>query len=147
MIHYVTGDGQKIIAHIVNDVGAWGRGFVLAISHKWPHVEMAYRDLRGRTRFSVDKGAVDAGRVEVDCASQADARADDTRSSCRVRAGDAASVIRMEEGPVVTIAQIFFAIVAVCCYKLNWTRRRSEQWQQNISHQNHRTFLFGHQTA
>lgn len=28
------GDGRKIIAHICNDVGAWGAGFVLALSAK-----------------------------------------------------------------------------------------------------------------
>jgi O-acetyl-ADP-ribose deacetylase (regulator of RNase III) len=50
-IHYVdgdatrpTGDGNKIIAHIVNDMGKWGKGFVLALSERWPHVEQDYRD-------------------------------------------------------------------------------------------------------
>jgi O-acetyl-ADP-ribose deacetylase (regulator of RNase III) len=30
-----TGDGNKIIAHVCNDVGAWGNGFVLAVSKRW----------------------------------------------------------------------------------------------------------------
>ncbi|WP_253732040.1 hypothetical protein [Listeria monocytogenes] len=41
-ITYLKGDatnpmakGNKIIAHICNDVGGWGKGFVLAISRKW----------------------------------------------------------------------------------------------------------------
>jgi hypothetical protein len=28
------GDGNKIIAHVCNDIGAWGAGFVLAISKR-----------------------------------------------------------------------------------------------------------------
>lgn len=30
-----VGDGNKIIAHVCNDVGRWGKGFVLAISKRW----------------------------------------------------------------------------------------------------------------
>lgn len=30
------GDGTKIIAHVCNDKGGWGRGFVLALSARWP---------------------------------------------------------------------------------------------------------------
>lgn len=50
MIQYVVGDatnpsgaGNKIIAHICNDVGGWGKGFVLAISKKWKEPEQSYR--------------------------------------------------------------------------------------------------------
>lgn len=49
-ITYVTGDatrpqgaGNKIIAHVCNDVGAWGKGFVLALSRRWREPEAAYR--------------------------------------------------------------------------------------------------------
>jgi O-acetyl-ADP-ribose deacetylase (regulator of RNase III) len=42
-IRYIKGDatnpqarGQKIIAHICNDIGKWGKGFVLAVSNRWP---------------------------------------------------------------------------------------------------------------
>lgn len=49
-IHYVTGDatypqgdGPKLVVHIVNDCGKWGRGFVLAVSKRWPVAETAYR--------------------------------------------------------------------------------------------------------
>lgn len=49
-IHYVKGDatapigtGNKIIAHICNDIGAWGKGFVMALSKKWESPESAYR--------------------------------------------------------------------------------------------------------
>jgi O-acetyl-ADP-ribose deacetylase (regulator of RNase III) len=35
-----TGEGQKIIVHVCNDVGGWGRGFVVAISRRWPEPEI-----------------------------------------------------------------------------------------------------------
>jgi O-acetyl-ADP-ribose deacetylase (regulator of RNase III) len=50
-IAYVTGDatqprgdGPKIIVHVCNDVGGWGRGFVVAVSRRWPEPERAYRE-------------------------------------------------------------------------------------------------------
>ena len=50
MIHYLIGDatqpigaGHKYIVHIVNDIGAWGKGFVLALSKRWVNPEQAYR--------------------------------------------------------------------------------------------------------
>lgn len=49
-ITYVVGDatdprgeGPKIVAHVTNNIGAWGRGFVLAISRRWPEPEKVYR--------------------------------------------------------------------------------------------------------
>lgn len=49
-INYLVGDatkpqnaGNKIIAHICNDIGAWGKGFVLALSKLSPAPERAYR--------------------------------------------------------------------------------------------------------
>lgn len=36
------GEGPKIIAHICNDIGAWGAGFVLAVSRRWAEPERAY---------------------------------------------------------------------------------------------------------
>lgn len=51
-IHYIKGDatrprgeGTKIICHICNDIGAWGAGFVLALSARWSEPEEAYRDM------------------------------------------------------------------------------------------------------
>lgn len=50
MIRYLKGDatapqakGPKIIAHICNTLGGWGRGFVLAISKRWSEPERYYR--------------------------------------------------------------------------------------------------------
>lgn len=37
------GDGPKIIAHIVNDEGKWGSGFVVALSQRNMSPEKAYR--------------------------------------------------------------------------------------------------------
>lgn len=37
------GDGQRIICHICNDLGGWGKGFVVAISKRWPEPEARYR--------------------------------------------------------------------------------------------------------
>ncbi|WP_276502071.1 hypothetical protein [Terrimonas pollutisoli] len=39
-----TGNKAKIIVHICNDVGGWGKGFVLAISKKWKQPETEYRN-------------------------------------------------------------------------------------------------------
>lgn len=50
-IKYLKGDATspadnrtKIIVHICNDVGGWGKGFVLAISKKWKQPEVEYRN-------------------------------------------------------------------------------------------------------
>lgn len=47
---YVQGDatapvgaGPKVIAHVCNDIGGWGRGFVMAISRRWTQPEAEYR--------------------------------------------------------------------------------------------------------
>lgn len=38
-----VGDDTKIICHVCNDVGGWGKGFVLALSKRWPEPEARYR--------------------------------------------------------------------------------------------------------
>jgi len=38
-----AGDGNKVIAHICNDRGGWGAGFVLALSRRWREPEADYR--------------------------------------------------------------------------------------------------------
>lgn len=50
-IIYITGDatspaakGNRIIVHICNDIGGWGKGFVMAISKRWPEPEKMYRE-------------------------------------------------------------------------------------------------------
>ncbi|MEU3788212.1 macro domain-containing protein [Streptomyces fructofermentans] len=71
-ITYVRGDattplgkGVKIIAHVCNDVGGWGKGFVLALSRRWPEPEADYRRWhRGRSGNDFGLGAVRCVRVE-----------------------------------------------------------------------------------
>jgi O-acetyl-ADP-ribose deacetylase (regulator of RNase III) len=78
MINYVVGDatepqgdGPKIIAHICNDAGAWGAGFVLALSRKWPEPEEHYRSLakdgRGYPLGSIQTVKVDYEKFTVVC--------------------------------------------------------------------------------
>lgn len=50
MINYVKGDatsptidGVKFLPHIVNTLGGWGKGYVLALSKKWKEPEKYYR--------------------------------------------------------------------------------------------------------
>ncbi|WP_328941636.1 macro domain-containing protein [Streptomyces sp. NBC_00250] len=59
------GEGVRIIAHVCNDIGAWGRGFVLAISRRWPAPEAAFRQWhRERERNDHGLGAAQFVRVE-----------------------------------------------------------------------------------
>jgi O-acetyl-ADP-ribose deacetylase (regulator of RNase III) len=70
-LRFVTGDatdpqaeGPRVIAHICNDVGGWGKGFVLAISKKWPEPERDYRDWH-RHRAGNDFGLGAVRLIEV----------------------------------------------------------------------------------
>jgi len=38
-----AGEGPRVIAHVCNDIGAWGAGFVRALSRRWPEPEAQYR--------------------------------------------------------------------------------------------------------
>jgi len=40
----IPGQGKqaKIIVHICNDINAWGRGFVLSLSKRWPTISQVY---------------------------------------------------------------------------------------------------------
>jgi O-acetyl-ADP-ribose deacetylase (regulator of RNase III) len=49
-VNYQVGDatapeaeGSKIIVHVCNDIGVWGKGFVLALSRRWPLADQRYR--------------------------------------------------------------------------------------------------------
>jgi O-acetyl-ADP-ribose deacetylase (regulator of RNase III) len=52
IIHYTVGDATlpqgdvskpRIIAHVCNDRGGWGKGFVVALSQRYPEAERQYR--------------------------------------------------------------------------------------------------------
>ncbi|MER5528496.1 macro domain-containing protein [Streptomyces sp. NPDC002677] len=60
-----SGKGVKVIAHVCNDLGGWGKGFVLALSRRWPEPEKAYRAWhRDRANNDFGLGAVQLVRVE-----------------------------------------------------------------------------------
>ncbi|WP_329459135.1 macro domain-containing protein [Streptomyces sp. NBC_01497] len=73
-VRYVEGDatapvasGPRIIAHVCNDVGGWGAGFVVALSRRGPEPEAAYRTwYRGRATNDFRLGAVQLVPVQVD---------------------------------------------------------------------------------
>ncbi|NUU20860.1 MAG: macro domain-containing protein [Streptomycetaceae bacterium] len=71
-IRYLRGDatvpqakGVKIIAHVSNDAGGWGKGFVLALSKRWPEPEAEFRRwYRERAGNDFALGAVQFVQVE-----------------------------------------------------------------------------------
>ncbi len=70
-IKYLKGDatnpigaGNKIIVHICNDIGGWGKGFVLAISSKWDGPEKQYREWF-HSNYNFRLGEVQIVKVET----------------------------------------------------------------------------------
>ena len=71
-ITYIKGDatcpqgkGTRLICHICNDLGGWGKGFVLAVSRRWDEPEAAYRAWhRERNNNDFALGAVQFVKVE-----------------------------------------------------------------------------------
>ncbi|WP_223598158.1 macro domain-containing protein [Chryseobacterium sp. GVT01B] len=71
-IQYLKGDatapqakGIKIIAHICNDIGGWGKGFVLAVSRRWEAPEKEYRNWhRFRSKNNFALGEIQLVQVE-----------------------------------------------------------------------------------
>ena len=101
-ITYLTGDatspigeGQKIICHICNDIGAWGAGFVLAISKKWKEPEAMYRTLmHPRTLGNVQMVRVTENITVANMIAQRDIKHDSTgRAPIRYNAVRAALII------------------------------------------------------
>ena len=69
-VNYLTGDatnpktdGNKIIVHICNDIGGWGKGFVMAISKRWAEPELRYREWF-KTKENFKLGQVQFVQVE-----------------------------------------------------------------------------------
>lgn len=63
---YLKGDatvpqaaGSKVIAHICNNRGGWGKGFVLAVSKRWKEPEQYYR------RWYASKEDFGLGEIQV----------------------------------------------------------------------------------
>ena len=71
-IRYLKGDatcpqakGNKIISHVCNDIGGWGKGFVLALSRRWDQPEAEYRAWHGQGKAAgFALGAVQFVQVE-----------------------------------------------------------------------------------
>jgi hypothetical protein len=62
------GSGTKLISHVCNDVGAWGAGFVVALSKKWKEPEAAYRDWyrdRAYTTAAEKDTPFELGRIQL----------------------------------------------------------------------------------
>lgn len=112
-VTYVYGDATapvgpdpKIIAHVCNDAGAWGSGFVLAVARQWPEVETAYRQWfaeRGSNNFRL--GAVQLVRVrpqlfvanmiaQVGPSTSGPPIRYDALHTCLLRVGDTAMALR-----------------------------------------------------
>jgi O-acetyl-ADP-ribose deacetylase (regulator of RNase III) len=61
------GDGNKLIIHICNDINAWGAGFVLALSKKWPETKKRYHEWY-KKMGKLDLGTIQTVQVEKDIA-------------------------------------------------------------------------------
>ena len=53
MIIYIKGDatdpktkGNKILVHSCNNIGRWGKGFVMEVSKKWKEPEIEYKKIK-----------------------------------------------------------------------------------------------------
>lgn len=71
MIIYLQGDAtqpqyggtERLIIHVVNDQGGWGRGFVEALSRRWARPESAYREWH-RTGGDIYGGHFELGKIQ-----------------------------------------------------------------------------------
>ena len=77
MINYVKGDatlpigeGEKAIVHICNDIGAWGSGFVVALSDKWPETRKAYISLDNYYLGDVQRVKVESNITVINMIAQ-----------------------------------------------------------------------------
>jgi O-acetyl-ADP-ribose deacetylase (regulator of RNase III) len=86
-----SGSGVKVIAHICNDAGGWGAGFVLALSSKWekpekesrewfmlnePKVSDQHRPALGKTQYvEVEPGLYVANMIAQTLPGKSDNRA------------------------------------------------------------------------
>ena len=68
-IQHVIGDatqpqetGMKFIAHCCNNLGAWGAGFVLALSRRWGMPELMYRKWAQERPFELRESL---GKIQV----------------------------------------------------------------------------------
>ena len=72
IISYIKGDatkpindGNKLIVHVCNDIGGWGKGFVNAITKRWPEPENNYREWF-KSKINFELGQTQFVQVEND---------------------------------------------------------------------------------
>lgn len=72
MITYLVGDatqpqdeGNKIIAHICNNIGAFGKGFVLSVSKRWPAVKIMYQGWYSGARRVDQDPTFGLGQIQI----------------------------------------------------------------------------------
>lgn len=77
MIRYVTGDAtqpegtdERVIIHVANDARAWGAGFVMALSRRWPQPEQTYRAATELKLGAVQLVEVEPGIVVANMVAQ-----------------------------------------------------------------------------
>lgn len=64
---YPVGDGPKMIAHVVNNLGKWGAGFTGALSRRWPDLERQYKSwLAGANEIAIPRLFGELLLVQVD---------------------------------------------------------------------------------
>ena len=72
IISYIKGDatkptdnGNKLIVHVCNDIGGWGKGFVNAITKRWLEPENNYREWF-KSKVNFELGQTQFVQVEDD---------------------------------------------------------------------------------
>lgn len=56
-----VGEGVKLIIHCCNDIGAWGAGFVVALSKRWELPEKSYREWCAKFPTRSDEHVIETG--------------------------------------------------------------------------------------
>ena len=59
-----VGDGNKLIIHCCNDIGGWGKGFVLALSRRWKLPEIQYRKWFENGNHHLATGPFELGEIQ-----------------------------------------------------------------------------------
>jgi len=70
------GEGNKLIAHICNNKGKWGAGFVLALSKKWSGPEFMYHNTSNLKLGTVRYVFVEEGIAVANMIAQHDTKPD-----------------------------------------------------------------------
>lgn len=72
VINYEIGDatdlpywGKHILVHCCNDIGAWGAGFVLAVSRRWKDPEKKYRRWYKETKNGDSPSPLELGKIQL----------------------------------------------------------------------------------